>query len=362
MPQKAQDDDLVISLVDLALACPAGEREAYLRGACARDGQPFDHELFAEAWRYVQWEERMGGFLLDPLYSLGSSEVAFQPGELLDGRFRIVRQVGEGGMGLVYEAQDEKLERRVALKFTKAGFRKGLPPEVRHAREISHPNVCKIFDIHTATTDRGEIDFLSMEFLEGDTLSDRLRAGPLPEREARALARQLASGLAACANQVIHGDLKSTNIILTKAADGSPRAVITDFGLARGSEAALANAASAVDGGTPDYMVPELWRGQKATVASDIYALGVIFGSVANLKPKFANTAVFPLNEEAAFFLLNVRPAFLAALVKAALSSGMRSNWDLRAPCGKAETPNRLIPAWRRAVRTCAASPSLSVA
>jgi tetratricopeptide (TPR) repeat protein len=149
---------------------------------------------------------------------------------------------------------------------------------VRHARQISHSNVCKIFDIHTAVTDRGEIDFLTMEFLEGDTLSDRLRAGPLPEPEARALARQLASGLAAAhANQVIHGDLKSTNIILTKAADGNPRAVITDFGLARGREVALASAASGMEGGTPDYMAPELWRGQKATVASDIYALGVIF-------------------------------------------------------------------------------------
>jgi serine/threonine protein kinase/Flp pilus assembly protein TadD len=220
----------------------------------------------------------MGGFLLHQLGSLSPAEVTFQPGELLDGRFRVVRQVGEGGMGHVYEAQDEKLERRVALKFAKTGFRQRLPPEVRHAREISHANVCKIFDIHTAATDRGEIDFFTMEFLEGDTLSDRLRAGPLPEREARALAHQLASGLAAAhANQVIHGDLKSTNIILTKAANGSPRAVITDFGLARGREAALASTASGVEGGTPDYMAPELWRGQKATVASDIYALGVIF-------------------------------------------------------------------------------------
>ena len=274
----APDDDLVMSLVELALAQPLGEREAYLRSACARDGQPFDHELFAEAWRYVQSEERMGGFLLDPLWSLSSAEVTFQPGELLDGRFRVVRQVGEGGMGQVYETQDEKLDRRVALKFAKTGFRKRLPPEVRHAREISHPNVCKIFDIHTTATDRGEIDFFTMEFLEGDTLSDRLRAGPLPEREARALAHQLASGLAAAhANQVIHGDLKSSNIILTKAADGSLRAVITDFGLARGREAALTSVASGVDGGTPGYMAPELLRGQKATVASDIYALGVIF-------------------------------------------------------------------------------------
>ncbi len=166
--------------------------------------------------------------------SAAAPEHPFEPGELLDGRFRIVREVARGGMGIVYEAVDEKLDRRIAVKCAKAGFRKRLPPEVRNASEISHPNVCKIFEIHTVPTAQGDIDFITMEFLDGETLAERLRRGPLPQEEARMIARQLAAGLAeAHRNQVIHGDLKSNNIILTATADGAPRAVITDFGLAR---------------------------------------------------------------------------------------------------------------------------------
>jgi eukaryotic-like serine/threonine-protein kinase len=275
-PDIAQDDELVMNLVDLALAQPAGEREAYLHNACAEDPK-----LFERVWDYVQREERMGEFLRESIYSLELFDVAFEPGQLLlDGRFRIERKVGEGGMGIVYEAWDATLDQRVALKFAKTGFRKRLPPEVRHAREIAHDNVCKIFEIHTAPTDRGEIDFIVMEFLEGETLTERLNKGALPKKEARAIARQLAAGLAAAhRHRVIHGDLKSNNVILTKSADGGPRAVITDFGLARGVEGVQAIVKSgglAVSGGTPDYMAPELWKGHKVSAATDIYALGVI--------------------------------------------------------------------------------------
>jgi tetratricopeptide (TPR) repeat protein/TolB-like protein len=278
MPAKAQDDDLVMNLVELALARPAEEREDYLRSVCAADA-----ELLTEVRNYVRWEERMNGFLLDPLYPHLPDERPFEPGQILDDRFRIVREVAEGGMGVVYEAVDEKLERRIAIKCAKAGFRKRLPPEVRNASEISHPNVCKIFEIHTTSTDRGEIDFLTMEFLEGETLAERLRRGPLPEPEARTIARQLCEGLAeAHRNRVIHGDLKSNNVILTTGADGATRAVITDFGLARGPEAVQRNVQSGELAGTPDYMAPELWKGQKASVASDLYALGVILYELAS--------------------------------------------------------------------------------
>src|SRR5580700_4955090 len=198
MLNKAQDDDLVISLVDLALTH---------RNACGDDT-----ELFDQTWSYVQWEQRMNGFLLDPLYPALSNEHPFESGQLLDGRFRIVREIAQGGMGIVYEAIDEKLQRRIALKCAKSGFRKRLPPEVLNATEISHPNVCKIFEIHTASTPQGEVDFFTMEFLDGETLADRLSRGPLPEKQARAIALQLCAGLAeAHRNQVIHGDLKSNN-------------------------------------------------------------------------------------------------------------------------------------------------------
>jgi serine/threonine-protein kinase len=268
----AQDDDVVMNLVEMTLAEPAEEREQCLLTACGED--PL---LLQEVWKYVTAEQRMNGFLLDPFYSPPSTKHPFERGEVLDGRFRIVREVAEGGMGVVYEALDEKLDRRIAIKSAKSWFEKRLPPEVRHASEIAHPNVCRIFEIHTTTTDRGDIDFLTMEFLDGETLAERLRRGALPEKEARVIAQQLCAGLAAAhRTHVIHGDLKSNNVILTTTVDGGVRAVITDFGLARRTETTQQTIQSGTLGGTPNYMAPELWRGEKASVASDIYALGVI--------------------------------------------------------------------------------------
>ncbi len=207
----------------------------------------------------------------------------FDTGELLLGRFRINRWVAEGGMGVVYEAYDQRLDRRVAIKCAKTGFGNRLPPEARHAREISHPNVCRIFDIHTAYKAEGEIDFLTMEFLEGQTLAERLRAEPISASAARAIANQLCEGLAAAhRNHVIHGDLKSNNVILVAGApETSNRAVITDFGLAHrpsltGQLPDSPRMASAPVGGVPAYMAPELLRGARATAASDVYALGVM--------------------------------------------------------------------------------------
>jgi eukaryotic-like serine/threonine-protein kinase len=288
MENKAQDDDLVMNLVELALGQPEQERRAYLQRACAGES-----ELFDQAWEYVQWEGRMQGFLLEPLYSPPLNEHPFEPGELLDSRFRILREIAQGGMGVVYEAMDERLDRRIAIKCAKTGFRKRLPPEVRYAREITHPNVCKIFEIHTARTAAGEIDFVTMEYLEGETLADRLKRGPLPEAEARAIARQLCSGLAeAHSKGVIHGDLKSNNVILTKLADASTRSVITDFGMSRATETALSTLQTGPLGGTPDYMAPELLKGEKASVASDVYALGVMLHEVVSGRKPAAGAAI----------------------------------------------------------------------
>jgi hypothetical protein len=189
MQNKAQDDERVMSLVEQALSRAANEREAYLRSACGDN-----LELLERVRYYIAWDERMKGFLLEPLVPADAYDHPFEPGELLDDRFRIVREVAQGGMGIVYEAMDEKLERRVALKCAKIGFHQRLTPEVRNATEISHPNVCKLFEIHTASTTHGEIDFLTMEFLEGETLADRLRRGPLPDSESRTVARQLCGG------------------------------------------------------------------------------------------------------------------------------------------------------------------------
>jgi serine/threonine protein kinase/Flp pilus assembly protein TadD len=193
------------------------------------------------------------------------------PGQLLADRFRVVRRIAQGGMGVVYEAYDEKLDRRIALKCARLGHDRRLCPEVRLATEVSHPNICKIYEIHTTESPEGPLEFFTMELLEGPTLSRRIEEGPLPPKEAEAIAIGLCAGLAeAHRRDIIHGDLKSANVILTKNADGTSRAVITDFGLAR------AASTSSATGGTPGYMAPELYTGAPITVASDIYALGVI--------------------------------------------------------------------------------------
>jgi serine/threonine protein kinase/tetratricopeptide (TPR) repeat protein len=190
---------------------------------------------------------------------------------VLAGRFRVVRRIARGGMGVVYEAFDEKLQRRIALKCARDGQGRYLTPEVRLATEVSHPNLCKIYEIHTSTVAGQPLEFFTMEFLEGPTLFERLRNGPLPRQETEIIARQLCAGLAeAHRNHIIHGDLKSGNIIVAKNPNGSLRAVITDFGLARSA------LHPGVTGGSPGYMAPELFAGAPTTVASDIYALGVL--------------------------------------------------------------------------------------
>jgi serine/threonine protein kinase/tetratricopeptide (TPR) repeat protein len=209
----------------------------------------------------------------------------FATDALIADRFRIVRPLGQGGMGMVYEAVDEKLDRRVALKCAKPQHRNRLPPEARAAREVSHFNVCKVYDLHNVATAEGDADFLSMEFIEGEPLSARLRrTGALPLAEARDIALQVCAGLAQAHRQgVIHGDLKCGNVLLAKTADGGTRVVITDFGLARMS---IGDAAGeGPGGGTLEYMAPELFLGQRASIASDIYALGVMLHVMLTAAP-----------------------------------------------------------------------------
>jgi serine/threonine protein kinase/Flp pilus assembly protein TadD len=269
------DDGFVMALVNEALAKPELEREELVRRKCGGDT-----DLFQEVWRRVQLELTLGGFLLVPLIPRAEIEHPFEPGEVLNDRFRIGREIGRGGMGVVYEAIDQRLKKRIAIKCAKPGFQRRLPPEARNATEINHPNVCRMYEIHTATTLHGEVDFLTMEYLDGETLAQLLEHnGPLPADKACEILRQVCAGLEeAHRKDVIHGDLKSSNIVLTKGGGSAVVPVITDFGLARraGGPATSALLASA-SGGTPAYMAPELWQGTKASVASDVYALGVVF-------------------------------------------------------------------------------------
>ncbi len=279
------DDDLVMGLVEQVLRQPENEREQYLRNACAGD-----ESLFQTVWSYVNWDGRMRDFLLHPVLAV-PEEPTLEPGRVLEDRFRIVREVAGGGMGMVYEAWDEKLGRRIAVKCARTGFHNRLSPEVRHASEINHPNVCKTWEIHTASGPQGDFDFLTMEFIEGKTLAETLRDGPLPKKEAASIAAQLCAGLAeAHRHQVIHGDLKPNNVLLAREPGGT-RAVITDFGLARGWLSQAPAGMSGEAAGTLSYMAPELFKNERPSAASDIYALGVILYEMASGRTPFGSPA-----------------------------------------------------------------------
>ena len=275
MQGEVENDELVMMLVESALERPPGERNSFLRSLCSATP-----DLYEEVRNRIAWEERLGGFLRDPLIQRPETpSEPFAAGELVSSRFRMLRVVGRGGMGVVYEALDEKLDRRIAVKCAQVGFQSRLPPEARSAREVSHYNVCKVHELHTAQTPSGEVDFITMEFVDGETLSQRIaRDGPLKPAEAKEIALQLCAGLAQAHRQgVVHGDLKCANVILTKSADSSVRAVLTDFGLAKLKLADGGGFGRSERGGTLDYMAPELFLGEPMTFASDLYALGVVF-------------------------------------------------------------------------------------
>jgi protein kinase-like protein len=193
----------------------------------------------------------------------------FEPGSLLDDRYRIVGRLGKGGMGEVYRADDLKLGQQVALKFLPESVDSDparltqLHTEVRMARQVSHPNVCRVYDV-------GEYEghtFLSMEYVDGEDLASLIRRiGRFPQDRAIELARQVCAGLAAAHDRgVVHRDLKPANIML----DGGGKIRITDFGLAGATGEVLR-------AGTPAYMAPEQLAGGEVTPRSDIYALGLV--------------------------------------------------------------------------------------
>lgn len=222
-----------------------------------------------------------------------------ESGALLAERYRIVRFIAAGGMGEVYEAQDLELGARVALKRIRPDVVSDpraierFKREIHLARRVTHPNVCRIFDVGFLPRDAersragvatGRVPFLTMELLVGESLAERLaRAVRLTPDEALPIAEQLAEALSAAhAAGVVHRDFKSANIMLVAGRSGrdpAPRAVVTDFGVARASDGLdLARTASGERAivGSPLYMAPEQLQGVEVTAAADIYAYGVV--------------------------------------------------------------------------------------
>ncbi len=214
-----------------------------------------------------------GASYLSESSSWPDAQARFLPGTLLEGRYRVVGLLGKGGMGEVYRADDLKLGQTVALKFLPETLNHDADRlgrfmgEVRLARQVTHPNVCRVYDVAEAEGQH----YLSMEYIDGEDLSSLLRRiGRLPEDRAVQVARQICAGLAAAHEKgILHRDLKPANIML----DGQGQVRITDFGLA-----GLADTIGAheVRAGTPAYMAPEQIRGESVSIQSDLYALGLV--------------------------------------------------------------------------------------
>jgi serine/threonine-protein kinase len=231
----------------------------------------------------------------------------FVPGTLLAGRYRVIGLLGRGGMGEVYRADDLLLAQEVALKF--------LPPELSHdpdrlarfraevrtAREVSHPNVCRVYDI----ADIAGEHCLSMEYVDGEDLASLLRRiGRLPQDKGVEIARQLCAGLAAAHDRgVLHRDLKPANVMI----DGRGQVRLADFGLA-----GAVDPDAPVDlAGTPAYMAPEQFLGKPASVQSDIYALGLVLYEMFTGKPVVSGATVAELARQHR----ELRPSSMSGLV-----------------------------------------------
>lgn len=270
----------VKELYEAALECSSGERTAFLMKNTE------DETVLVEVRRLLQEHDNLGTFLSTPpfvdsrLNSSGSPE-RLALGEILAGRFRIVDFIAAGGMGEVYKAEDARLDRIVALKFLPkilSDDRESLERfhrEAKAASALNHPNICTIHDFGK---DAGKA-FIAMEFLEGETLSARIKRGPLPVDESLKIAIAVASGLSAAHRKgIVHRDLKPGNIMLTQSG-----AKLLDFGLAKYERPVVADEATmtvltgaAQVVGTLPYMSPEQLHGKEVDARGDIFAFGAV--------------------------------------------------------------------------------------
>ncbi len=260
------------------------------------------------------------------------------------GPYEILAPIGAGGMGEVYRARDTRLARDVAIKIVPESFAQRDDLRARFEREaktlssLSHPHICTVFDIGRQET----TDYIVLELLEGETLTERLTKGALPLAEALRIGIQIASALdAAHRRGVVHRDLKPGNIMLTKAG-----AKLLDFGLAKYTPAAAASLTSAptrsegiteqgVVLGTFQYMAPEQLEAKEADARTDIFALGVVFYEMLTGKPAFSGASrasliasILAAEPAPMSSLQPVTPPALDHLVRRALAKDPEERWQ----------------------------------
>ncbi len=287
--------DEVKSVFEAALLREEQEREAFVSSRCGGD-----LGLAREVHQLLLADRESSNFLEPALYPSANllipptEERLLKDGDVLCGRFKVLSYLGEGGMGQVYRCADLELRQDIALKAIRPEIA-GIPGvlsrfrrEVNATRRVTHPNVCRTFDLetHNPSPEEGDrfatpITFLTMELLVGETLAERIRReGPLPLDQLRIFAEQVAQALqAAHSAGVIHCDLKPANIFVT-GPEGESRYVVTDFGIAKFTNPQDSLSLTTIPGsaveGTPFYMAPEQLENGAASVASDIYSFGLV--------------------------------------------------------------------------------------
>ena len=274
-------------LYNAAVEMPKESRAQFVASACKND-----NELRAELEALLAAGNQSTDSLDAPILNLHdlypTRKQAFHEGDVLLRRFRIVRLLGYGGMGEVYEAEDARLQKvHIALKTIrpdKAGdddLRVRFEREVLLARELNHPNLCPMYDLFEYDEPASGFLFLTMKLLPGCTLAERLRvAAPIPPEEGMTVLARMAHGLAAIhAAGIVHRDIKPNNVMLDGTGQ-TMRLWITDFGLARAYQNETTLSGKRTLAGTPGYIAPELYVGDTPSQASDLFAFGVLMHEV----------------------------------------------------------------------------------
>ena len=330
----------------------AREREPDQRIAFLADACKDDEDLWREVESLLAADPSGKCFLDEPVMRQAAgilasqqsgSEYRFAPGLEL-GPYVIEVRLGAGGMGEVYRAKDKRLHRTVALKVLPQrladtpGLRQRLEREAKAISSLNHPHICTLYDIGR----EGEVDYLVMEFLEGETLAQRLKRGALPLSEVLELAVQIAGALAAAhAAGIVHRDLKPGNIMLTKSG-----AKLLDFGLAKVRAAeAVAGAAMSSPAepittvgtvvGTAQYMSPEQIQGHEADARSDLFAFGATHYEMLTGSRAFAGksqlavmNAILEKDPEPLGDLQPLTPPALERVVRRCLVKDPENRWQ----------------------------------
>jgi class 3 adenylate cyclase/tetratricopeptide (TPR) repeat protein len=269
----------VQELFEQVISLPTEERSVFVARATADD-----EGLRGEVRSLLLAHERRGPLDRSIEDWLELPSLLGQPIGGTVGRYRIVEKLGEGGMGVVYSARDERLERLVALKFlpphlsARDDAKQRFMVEAQAAAALDHPNVCTVHEI--GETPRGQL-FIAMPLYDGETIKARIARGPLPLDEAVDLAIQAARGLAKAHDRgIVHRDIKPANLIVT--SDGVLK--IVDFGIAKLADVTITRAEEAP--GTISYMSPEHARGDPVDGRSDLWSLGVVlYEAVTGARP-----------------------------------------------------------------------------